>query len=142
MPYYVSSVYTAVLCCVQMQLQEIHDQLMREGIAKHGGYEIATEGDSFQVAFASCQAAMSFCTSMQYRLLEQSWPRRVISLGGCKAVRGEQLVTPDTAVKNIVPLCCLAERSIFAKCALPCHATVYSQWCTYTVYVQTVIHSS
>jgi class 3 adenylate cyclase len=26
---------------------------MREGIAKHGGYEINTEGDAFQVAFTS-----------------------------------------------------------------------------------------
>ncbi len=24
---------------------------MREGIAKHGGYEINTEGDAFQVSF-------------------------------------------------------------------------------------------
>jgi class 3 adenylate cyclase len=28
-------------------------QVMREGIAKHGGYEINTEGDAFQVAFTS-----------------------------------------------------------------------------------------
>ena len=34
-------------------MQEIHDSLMREGIAKHGGYEIITEGDSFSVAFTS-----------------------------------------------------------------------------------------
>lgn len=118
--------YTAVLCCIQMQLQEIHDQLMREGIAKHGGYEIATEGDSFQVAFASCQAAMSFCTSMQYRLLEQSWPRRVISLGGCKAVRGEQLVTPDTAVKkNCAFVLCGRAIYLCKMCtALPCNCAL------------------
>lgn len=35
------------------QLQEIHDAVMREAIAKHGGYEIITEGDSFSVAFTS-----------------------------------------------------------------------------------------
>lgn len=35
------------------QMQEIHDQIMREGIAKHGGYEIITEGDSFSIAFTS-----------------------------------------------------------------------------------------
>jgi len=27
-----------------LQLQEVHDQLMREAIAKHNGYEIITEG--------------------------------------------------------------------------------------------------
>ena len=35
------------------QMQEIHDSIMREGIAKQGGYEIITEGDSFSVAFTS-----------------------------------------------------------------------------------------
>ena len=77
-------------CCALRQVQEVHDQLMREGIAKFGGYEITTEGDSFQVAFATCQAAIGFCTHMQYRLLEQSWPKRVLALEGCKAVRGER----------------------------------------------------
>jgi class 3 adenylate cyclase len=34
-------------------MQEIHDSIMREGIAKHGGYEIITEGDSFTIAFTT-----------------------------------------------------------------------------------------
>lgn len=72
-----------------LQVQEVHDQLMREGIAKHGGYEITTEGDSFQVAFASCHAAMAFCLDIQYRLLEQTWPKQVLVLNACKVIRGE-----------------------------------------------------
>lgn len=32
---------------------------MREGIAKHSGYEINTEGDAFQVAFTSVHQARS-----------------------------------------------------------------------------------
>jgi hypothetical protein len=62
---------------------------MREGIAKHGGYEITTEGDSFQVAFTTCHAAMAFCLDLQYRLLEQPWPKQVLALNACKMIRGE-----------------------------------------------------
>jgi hypothetical protein len=62
---------------------------MREGIAKHHGYEIITEGDSFQVAFATCQAALAFCVDIQYRFLEQTWSKEVLRLNACKVVRGE-----------------------------------------------------
>ncbi|KAF6259953.1 hypothetical protein COO60DRAFT_1700595 [Scenedesmus sp. NREL 46B-D3] len=75
------------------QLQEVHDQIMREGIAKHHGYEIITEGDSFQVAFDTCQAALAFCVDIQYRFLEQTWSKEVLRLNACKVVRG-----PDGAV--------------------------------------------
>eukprot|EP00878_Enallax_costatus_P030966 GHUV01033787.1.p1 GENE.GHUV01033787.1~~GHUV01033787.1.p1 ORF type:complete len:540 (+),score=161.45 GHUV01033787.1:449-2068(+) len=69
------------------QIQEAHDQIMREGIAKHRGYEIITEGDSFQVAFATCQAAIQFCLDVQYRLLEQSWSKEILKLNACRVVR-------------------------------------------------------
>ncbi|KIY96019.1 adenylate cyclase [Monoraphidium neglectum] len=72
------------------QMQEIHDSIMREGIAKHGGYEIITEGDSFTIAFTTVHAASSFCLGVQYRLLETSWPRRVLRLRSCRPVsRGD-----------------------------------------------------
>jgi class 3 adenylate cyclase len=71
-----------------VQLQDVHDQIMREGIAKHAGYEIITEGDSFQVTFASCQEAMAFCVEAQHRLVQQAWPKHVLSLNACKLTRG------------------------------------------------------
>lgn len=43
-------------CSCWLQELERHlmcAKVMREGIAKHGGYEINTEGDAFQVAFTS-----------------------------------------------------------------------------------------
>ena len=70
------------------QLQEIHDAVMREAIARTGGYEIITEGDSFSVAFTSAPAAAAFCLEAQYRLLETSWPGRVLRLKACRPVRG------------------------------------------------------
>ena len=42
-------------------------QVMREGIAKHGGYEINTEGDAFHIAFKSVVDAVAFCMEAQYR---------------------------------------------------------------------------
>lgn len=71
-----------------MQIQIIHDQLMREAIARQAGYEISTEGDSFLIAFNTCHAAMSFCLDIQGRLLEQSWDKDVLSLSACKVVKG------------------------------------------------------
>lgn len=88
--------YHAALCCpilcwaVFAQVQEVHDHIMREGIAKFGGYEIMTEGDSFQVAFATCQQAMAFCVDIQQRLQEQAWPKDVVAMNACKPIIGEQ----------------------------------------------------
>jgi hypothetical protein len=46
----------------RLQMQEIHDSVMREGIARHGGYEIITEGDSFSVAFTSGARGMGLAS--------------------------------------------------------------------------------
>ena len=59
---------------------------MREGIARYGGYEIGTEGDSFHIAFRSVADAVHFCMEVQMLLLETSWPREVLKLGPCKTV--------------------------------------------------------
>jgi hypothetical protein len=56
-------------------LLSIHDQLIREGIAKHNGTQIATEGDSFQVAFLSIVDAVSFCMVLQCRTCQRSASR-------------------------------------------------------------------
>ncbi|KAK9786282.1 hypothetical protein WJX73_000303 [Symbiochloris irregularis] len=68
------------------RLQEIHDAVMREGIARYGGYEIGTEGDSFHVAFRTVADAVHFCMEVQMVLLETNWPREVLKLGPCKMV--------------------------------------------------------
>lgn len=61
-------------------------QVMREGIARHRGYEIGTEGDSFQIGFRTVEEAVLFCMEAQMRLLETGWPREVLKLGPCKVV--------------------------------------------------------
>ncbi|EIE20201.1 hypothetical protein COCSUDRAFT_67530 [Coccomyxa subellipsoidea C-169] len=68
------------------KVQEIHDTVLREAIAKHGGYEINTEGDSFHVAFKSVVEAIGFCMDAQYKLLETPWTRDVLRLPTCREV--------------------------------------------------------
>eukprot|EP00873_Tetraselmis_striata_P028955 jgi/Tetstr1/449219/TSEL_036425.t1 len=72
------------------QVQDIHDQIMREGISRHSGYEINTEGDAFQVAFQDVFQAVKFCMDVQYKLLEVPWTRKVLRLPSCKEV-----ISPD-----------------------------------------------
>ncbi|KAK9829405.1 hypothetical protein WJX72_005653 [[Myrmecia] bisecta] len=69
-----------------LHIQDIHDTVMREGIAKHSGYEINTEGDAFHIAFTNCSDAVLFAMETQYRLLETKWPKEVLKLPSCKEV--------------------------------------------------------
>ena len=69
-------------------VQEAHDNLIRDAISAHRGYEINTEGDAFHVAFTDIGAAVHFCMEVQYQMLEVEWPRQVLRLPECKEVRG------------------------------------------------------
>lgn len=74
----------------------LHNQLMREQIAAHGGYEVKTEGDAFMIAFADAAAALRFCAGTQLALSRAAWPAAV----GPIAVRmgahtGEPIVSTD-----------------------------------------------
>ena len=60
--------------------------MIREHIARHGGYEINTEGDSFHIAFSSVAQAVFFAMDTQYRLLETNWPKEVLKLPDCGEV--------------------------------------------------------
>jgi hypothetical protein len=45
----------------------VRAQVMREGIAAHGGYEINTEGDAFHIAFTTVAQAVAFAMEAQAR---------------------------------------------------------------------------
>jgi class 3 adenylate cyclase len=61
--------------------------VIREGITKHSGYEINTEGDAFHIAFKTVVEAVNFCMEAQHRLLETPWTRDVLRLPPCREVR-------------------------------------------------------
>lgn len=39
-------------------MQDIHDMVMRVQIAMHGGYEVNTQGDSFEIALPTVQVLL------------------------------------------------------------------------------------
>ena len=51
-----------------------HNQVIRECIVAHAGYEVKTVGDSFMVAFGSPRDAVEFAVAVQRRLLQAEWP--------------------------------------------------------------------
>lgn len=67
---------------------ELHDRVMREAIARCGGYEVKTEGDAFMVAFSSAAEAVRFCLDAQEALVAVAWPDEILA---------EELASVETA---------------------------------------------
>lgn len=61
-------------------------QTLRESIALHNGYEVATQGDSFFVVFPRVADAVQWAMSVQWRLLQTNWPKAVYRLPACHKV--------------------------------------------------------
>jgi predicted ATPase/class 3 adenylate cyclase len=53
---------------------EEHRRIVREAIARHGGYEVDTEGDSFLVAFSRATDAVLAAEQAQRDLASRAWP--------------------------------------------------------------------
>ena len=54
-----------------------HHELLRELLARHGGYEVKTIGDSFMVAFKRASDAASFALAIQTTLFAAEWPPEI-----------------------------------------------------------------
>jgi len=63
-----------------------HCTLLRSLMAKHSGYESATEGDSFIIAFAGPAAAIKFMHEGQEALMHLPWHSQLLLPGGCGPV--------------------------------------------------------
>ena len=63
------------------KIQIQHDIVMRKALGRHGGFEIATEGDAFQCAFMPVSSALQFCFDVQEDLLNHAWSQDVYKLG-------------------------------------------------------------
>ena len=48
-----------------MEAINLHDRVMRMHMAKYGGYEVATEGDAFLIAFHTPGNAVAYATATQ-----------------------------------------------------------------------------
>src|SRR5438552_10992636 len=56
------------------RLLDRHRSLLRQSFARHSGYEVGTEGDSFFVAFASPGEALLAAADGQRALGAEDWP--------------------------------------------------------------------
>lgn len=59
--------------------QDIHDTIMRQCYSNHKGYEISTEGDSFNVAFQHPVDALAFALQAQIKLYKADWPQEILN---------------------------------------------------------------
>ncbi|KAF0696040.1 Aste57867_13179 [Aphanomyces stellatus] len=59
---------------VMHDAQDLHDNLLRELLVRHHGYEITTAGDAFQLAFHTIGDAVAYCLNVQEKLMVQPWP--------------------------------------------------------------------
>ena len=73
----------------------IHDELLRQVLAEHGGYEVKTEGDAFMVAFTTPCAALAWCRDVQLALAEIEWPPPIAVRGGLLVRMGLHWGQPD-----------------------------------------------
>ncbi|KAG2434059.1 hypothetical protein HXX76_007787 [Chlamydomonas incerta] len=61
-----------------------HHTCLRKLLLKHSGYESATEGDSFLLAFHCPEDALLFAMEAQVALLECAWPMELLDCDVCR----------------------------------------------------------
>ncbi|KXZ56441.1 hypothetical protein GPECTOR_1g395 [Gonium pectorale] len=57
---------------------KIHHATIRRVMSAHDGYESATEGDSFIIAFATPAKAVAFASACQLALMDEEWPAELL----------------------------------------------------------------
>ena len=55
---------------------DLHNRLLRDAFARHGGVEVVTTGDGFFVAFADAPEALEAALDAQRALASQHWPQK------------------------------------------------------------------
>ena len=58
---------------------DLHDSIIRKCYADHGGYEISTEGDSFNLAFQHPADAIGFALKAQLTLYRANWSEDILN---------------------------------------------------------------
>ena len=93
--HYVQSDDIVGLCVMLVQMArdiQLHHEVLRVHLKGCGGYEVATEGDSFKCVFHTPEDAVMYCILAQLDLLAAPWSPELES-GGHEVLRGK----PDWA---------------------------------------------
>ena len=56
---------------------DMHNEVFRDQLGVHNGYEVRTEGDSFVVVFQDARDAVACAVAIQEKLMECEWPSEV-----------------------------------------------------------------
>mmetsp|Transcript_37667 Transcript_37667/g.52321 ORF Transcript_37667/g.52321 Transcript_37667/m.52321 type:complete len:1487 (+) Transcript_37667:259-4719(+) len=59
------------------QVQRVHDSIIRTQLVRHNGYEMNTQGDSFEMVLPSVEAAVRLCVGVQVSLASTRWSEEV-----------------------------------------------------------------
>eukprot|EP00198_Chlamydomonas_reinhardtii_P000604 XP_001689939.1 predicted protein [Chlamydomonas reinhardtii] len=63
-----------------------HHDVLRGLLQPHGGYESATEGDAFILAFHTAEDAAAYAVAAQVMLMEAAWPEEMLTHPDCEVV--------------------------------------------------------
>ena len=63
---------------------DLHNNLIREKLRQHGGYEVKTIGDAFMVVFSDSDGAMHCAMRIQEDLTTAEWPKGMAQEAVCK----------------------------------------------------------
>ena len=68
----------------------MHDEMVRNLMVRHQGYEVKQNGDGFMIAFQTAVSALEFSLEVQHELLEVEWPEDLLKLGAASEVSAKE----------------------------------------------------
>lgn len=68
---------------------ELHDEMLRNLMVRHQGYEVKQNGDGFMIAFQTAVSALEFSLEVQHELLEVEWPKDLLEFGAASEVKAK-----------------------------------------------------
>ncbi|KAG2488551.1 hypothetical protein HYH03_012870 [Edaphochlamys debaryana] len=81
-----TALWEALPAAVMDEAIDLHHACLRRCTTACGGYESATEGDAFILAFHTPQSALLFCLTAQEELPALAWPEPLLQMDGCRPV--------------------------------------------------------
>ncbi|KAG2492543.1 hypothetical protein HYH03_009208 [Edaphochlamys debaryana] len=87
---------------VMQQAMRLHDTIVRGLLRKHNGFEAATEGDAYILAFHTPQAAAAFALAAQAELLTAPWPEALLGHPSARVVTLREVVEAAAAAAQSV----------------------------------------